>query len=250
MSVENNRGKGKYYFRSRNQGKSTNIQEKSHSRAHSPEPRTQSSPAHTPNRQFPPSDSQTMATDGGQPVLDASVPPPSGQANPNTTENSMLAEIRKMFSAFSNKIEVKLDNVISDFNSLKEEMASLKTTTDALEKSTQDTSDRIHDVEAEKLPQLERKLAKVKSEIDDKLLQLELHNRKQNLLFYGIAPRPQEDAYALVTEEIAKLLNISMEIAGNIPINNAHRLPDTTTNPRHRKEQPPRPHNRPFRQDV
>ena len=58
-----------------------------------------------------------------------------------------------------------------------------------------------------------------------KLLQLELHNRRQNLLFYGIAPRPHKDIYALVTEEIAKLLNILMEIAGNIPINNAHRLP-------------------------
>ena len=61
----------------------------------------------------------------------------------------MLAEIRKMFSAFSNKIELKSDNVITDFNSLKEEMASLRTSTDDLEKSTKDTSARNHDVEAE-----------------------------------------------------------------------------------------------------
>ena len=60
------------------------------------------------------------------------------------TENSMLAEIRKMFSAFSAKIEKKLDDVITDITSLKQDVSTLKTTINALETSASDTSARIH----------------------------------------------------------------------------------------------------------
>ena len=147
------------------------------------------------------------------------------------TENSMLAEICKMFSAFSDKIEKKLDDVITDITSLKQDVSTLKTTINALETSASDTSARISSIEDVKLPQMDRKIKKLEEKIDEKLLALELHNRKQNLLFYGIAPRPQEEIYATVSEAIGKLLNISVEEAANVPLINAHRLPRSTRKP-------------------
>lgn len=229
MSVEPSTGKGKYYFRTRNQAKASNLQEKCNPRTPSPERDCQGISAHTPDREFAPIENQTMIS-GGQPVLGASAPTSrepatldAGISNPG--ENAMLTEIRKMFSAFSDKIEGKLDNVILDLNSLKREVSTLKTTIRDLEHSAEDTSDRINYVETEKLPDMERNLTKLKTEIDEKLIQLELHNRKQNLLFYGIAPRPQEDIYATMSEVIAKLMNIPVQEAAHIPIINAHRLP-------------------------
>ena len=138
--------------------------------------------------------------DGGQPVSDASAPLPVGQADSimvDGTENSMLAEIRKMFSSFSAKIEKKLDDVVTDITSLKQDVSTLKTTINALEASMSDTSARISSVEDVKLPQMDRKIKKLEEKLDEKLLALELHDRKQNLLFYGIAPRTQEEIYAI-----------------------------------------------------
>ena len=194
-------------------------------------------PAHSSTRQLAPTEQQTMATacmDGGQPVSDASAPLPVGQADSimvDGTENSMLAEIRKMFSSFSAKIEKKLDDVITDITSLKQDVSTLKTTTNALEASTSDTSARISSVEDVKLPQMDRKIKKLEEKLDEKLLALELHDRKQNLLFYGIAPRPQEEIYATVSEAIGQLLNIPLEEAAKVPLINAHRLPRSHRTP-------------------
>ena len=235
MSDGDSRGKGNYYFRDRNQGKLAISRENCQSRTPSPEMSTQRMPApvpaHSSTRLLAPTEQQIMATectDGEQPVSDASAPLPVGQAESvmaEATENSMLTEIRKMFSSFSAKIEKKLDSVITDITSLKQDVSTLKTTINALEASTSDTSARISSVENVKLPQMDRKITKLEEKLDEKLLALELHGRKQNLLFYGIAPRPQEEIYATVSEAIGQLMNIPLEEAAKVPLINAHRLP-------------------------
>ena len=234
MSEELNRDNSSYNFRPRNQVKTTNSQGKNCHKTLSPEPSTQRLHARTPTSQFAPNGNQTMATDGGQPVLDASSSLLHGQVASDTSasnpaENPMLAEIRKMFGSFSDKIEGKLDNVITDLNSLKREVSLLKSTIYDLEKSAEDTAARVHNVETEKLPQIHRNLATLKTEIEEKLLHMELHNRKQNLLFYGIPQHPREDVHVTVSEAIAKILNTPVDEVMNIPIINAHRLP--TRNP-------------------
>ena len=87
----------------------------------------------------------------------------------------------------------KLDHVISDLNAVKTDIATVKSTMQDLEGSVADTSARIQSVEAEKIPELQRQLNQMKAEFEDKLIQQELHHRKQNLLFYGIASHPNEN---------------------------------------------------------
>ena len=60
---------------------------------------------------------------------------------------------------------------------------------------------------------------------EEKLILLEIHNRKSNLLLYGVENQQQgEDIYAILT---ATFINLGIEesIAKNIAIANAHRLP-------------------------
>ena len=65
----------------------------------------------------------------------------------------------------------------------------------------------------------------MKDEMEERFLLLEMHDRKLNLLFYGVKPSPYEDPYVKAREVISSLLGITMEEAKRIHLVNAHRLP-------------------------
>ena len=80
-------------------------------------------------------------------------------------------------------------------------------------------------LEKETLPKIREETARKNDEFEDKLLQLEMHHRKQNLLIYGVGEGAKEDIYATVYEVLAYFLQIPLGEASKIPLVNAHRLP-------------------------
>ncbi|XP_071481979.1 uncharacterized protein [Diadema antillarum] len=148
---------------------------------------------------------------------------------PSDTGHAIISELRNMFADFKTEINNKLDHVISDLNAVKTDIATVKSTMQDLEGSVADTSARIQSVEAEKIPELQRQLNQMKAEFEDKLIQQELHHRKQNLLFYGIVSHPNENVYQEAAKAFAHLLEISTEEAMKIPVVNIHRLPTKST---------------------
>ena len=115
---------------------------------------------------------------------------------------SIISELRKMFADFKTELSNKLDRVILDLDSVKSDIAVVKTKMQTLEDSVADTSARISTVEDEKIPYIERRLKEIEADYEDKLMQQELHNRKQNLLFYGIPSHPNENIYNVAARSI------------------------------------------------
>ena len=64
-----------------------------------------------------------------------------------------------------------------------------------------------------------------KEEIEEKLIQMEIHQRKQNLLVYGVPDKQKEDITSTTREILSHFLQVTPEEAGKIPLVNAHRLP-------------------------
>ena len=138
---------------------------------------------------------------------------------------SVMPEMRKLFSEFSANIDGKLNIMINDLASVKRDLSVIKREVRDLEKAVEDTSGRIESVETDKIPTIESSITQLRKDLEDQLVRQELHHRKQNLLFYGIAPAPDEDVYATATKVISGILHIPAVEAQQIHIINAHRLP-------------------------
>ena len=89
------------------------------------------------------------------------------------------------------------------------------------------------------MPEL-RKLIDTKiAELDVKLTLSEIHDRKQNLLVYGIPPKPNENVYETVYDICCNFMNIPRKDAMLIPMVNAHRLPTAQQSNSGSERQPP-----------
>lgn len=148
---------------------------------------------------------------------------------PPDATHAILSELRVMFADFKAELNDKLDHVISDLNTVKHDIATVKSTMQDLEGSVADTSARIESVESVKIPALQRHLDQLKAEFEDKLTNQELHHRKQNLLLYGIPSQQNENVYTAAAKAFAQVMDIPMEQAVKIPVVNIHRLPTKKT---------------------
>ena len=188
----------------------------------------------TPPRQ---AEAAILSTSGptisGQPSM-PQVPhpqPPAGAAGQQgdlqpapialSDSNTILLEMRKM----SAELNRKLDHVIVDLDAVTNDIAAMKTKMQTLENSVEDTSARIATVETKSIPNIESRLNELKSYFDDKLMYQELHQRKQNLLLYGIPSQTNENVQQVTAKALAQILETPIEEAVKIPVVNSHRLP-------------------------
>ena len=215
MSSSNTRGTREYNLRNKDQNRDGHLQSTSPCLVED-DPQANSGPTQLSTQ--PGMDNSPGGTHQrpGHPSV------PQSCLDPNA---SILSEMRKMFADFKSDLNKKLDRVITDLDSVKNDIAEMKSKTQELELSVADTSARISTVETDKIPGIEGRLKKMQTEFEDKLMLHELHNRKQNLLFYGIPSQPNENVYKQAAGAFSKILEIPMEDASSIPLVNAHRLP-------------------------
>ena len=133
------------------------------------------------------------------------------------------------------------NKVINDIAELKSDLEMTKKTVSELQSSQTNTSDRLLDVEEKSLPQLRKYIDKKITELDEKITLSEIHDRKSNLLIYGIPPKANENIYETVHDMFGHFLTISMEEAKHIPLVNAHRLPPANRDDSSSERQPAQP---------
>ena len=129
-----------------------------------------------------------------------------------------MAEMRSMLSG-------KIDNVLGELTTIKSDLAETKNTVSQLETSVNFAGDRITAIEKDEIPKLKETIKRQEEEIENKLTQMEIHHRKQNLLVYGVPDKRNENIITTVQEILCCFLGITPEEAGKIPLVNAHRLP-------------------------
>lgn len=139
---------------------------------------------------------------------------------------TLITSLKASSEANSKLVNTKLDTVIGDIASLKVEFAGIKHSVSELEAFASVASERLDDIEHSSLPEMLKKIEKVRDDLEEKLILFEIHERKLNLLVYGTRMSPNENVYKECFAVFASVLNISPEEAmRTIPLTNAHRLP-------------------------
>ena len=121
------------------------------------------------------------------------------------------------FVSTTNTIMQKLDNLNANVLATRKEISEIR---DAVA----DTCARLTVIENETIPKMKKETNKLEKDLKDKMLQLEIHDRRMNLLIYGVQNRRDEN----VVEEVRtvfKELGFTDVQAQSIFISNAHRLP-------------------------
>ena len=121
-------------------------------------------------------------------------------------------------------IKQSSDTLCGKFDALSLEIASISTKVSDLEASVTMNSDKIHDLEENKLPDIQRKMAADISKLEDKLTAMEIYCRRTNLLFYGVKELPNENVENVLRSTFCHL-GIESDEAAHIALVNVHRLP-------------------------
>lgn len=148
---------------------------------------------------------------------------PSG-ATPFAMPQEFAEFMREMRTSLS-QLNGKLDKVITEITALKHDMAETKRTVSDLEESLNFTSEKVVFMEKEALPKMRSGLDQRINELEEKIILNEIHDRKMNLLVYGLPEKSSENVYMIIRDVFAHFMNISHDDAERIPLVNAHRLP-------------------------
>ena len=144
-----------------------------------------------------------------------------------------LADMKNCMSEFSDKICKKIDN-------LTEEVSQLSKKVNEIERSVQFNSDKITEIEKNELPEIRSNIQSCLSKLEEKLILMEIYNRKSNLLFYGIPESRGENVFTLLRSTFVSL-GVSEQDADAITFANAHRLPQRNASSSSSTASPPAP---------
>lgn len=179
-----------------------------------------------------------------------------GDGNETQSENDFSKfsnEMRTMFKDFEQRIGTRLkkldDKFTGIFNELREDINAVKTDMEEVKADVQNMKSQVEDIEqsleyqAGRADDIEKeqeeKLARMNSEFDDKLeslnkklMMLEKHDRKYNLIFHGITEEQGEKLYNKMRGFFLHSLKIEEERVKKIHFSNGHRLPSDHDGPR------------------
>ena len=194
--------------------------------APSSKPRTASNSMAAPEQRAVNVSASSIDLSGGSEFLAADADAASDRILDSISE--MKKEMKNMFANNAQQVKCvddKLDSVIRDINAIKVDLSATKQTVAALEESVNFTDTKIDKIEKSVIPALKAKVNKQEEEFEEKLVQMEIHQRKQNLLVYGVPDKDKEDIYATTREILCYFLKVTPDDAARIPLVNAHRLP-------------------------
>lgn len=156
-------------------------------------------------------------------------------ANPNTASNAaaarstsqvdVITEMKGMFAELTTQMNARFDAIGEVINLIKSDLAEAKRSVVDLEVAVNSNAEKIQAIDKESMPRLKQELERKNEELEEKIMLLELHQRKQNLLIYGVAERNNENIIAVVHEVLSFFLKIPTAEASKILLVNAHRLP-------------------------
>lgn len=123
--------------------------------------------------------------------------------------------------------EVKSDvvQVRSDLSTTQTEVEKLRTDHNELERGIGHIESQLNTLEMEKMECLKKNLDDKLFALKENQLFLEKHERKYNILIYGIRQKQDENIWQVVDNFFVKDLGIQKFKAESFPLANAHRIP-------------------------
>lgn len=172
----------------------------------------------------------------------------------NVSDLSIIREdVRLTFEKSDGKIIDRLATMDTKFtgmfNDLRQELTTLKTDMGVTNKNLESVSNKVDDIEksvdfqsksldeakktqTDSMEKSKQELeAKIK-QLDDKLLLMEKHDRKYNLLFYGIKEEKDENVYDKMRELFISDLELDDEKVQSMYFAHGHRLPSRSPGPK------------------
>ncbi|XP_063967059.1 uncharacterized protein LOC129279428 [Lytechinus pictus] len=118
----------------------------------------------------------------------------------------------------------KLDKVVFSISDIREEIKDMKSTISMLQGAATDSASRVETIENKVIPELIRKQKECEQNLHDAIIAQEIHERKRNLLFYGIERKTDENVEEVVRNVIGSL-GLPASKTSRMMFNNVHRLP-------------------------
>lgn len=122
------------------------------------------------------------------------------------------------------EIKADIKTLCTKIDGLHEETTAMHRKLSDFETALTDTSERTHHIENVQIPKLHEEFKSEIAALNNKLLLMEVYQRKSNLLFYGVRQDRDENVYTKLRGLFVDL-GIPREDAAAIIIVNAHRLP-------------------------
>ena len=152
---------------------------------------------------------------------------------------SMIKDLKKDMSSKLRSIDDKFSNIITelreDIGEVRNDLAqastdiqSIQRQMDEVDKSIEFHAEKVEGVERQQQEQYEEINRKLNDKIDTlnkKLMMLEKHERKYNLIFHGIQEERSEKLYDKMRAFFVSHMEIDQERAEKIIFSNGHRMP-------------------------
>ena len=131
---------------------------------------------------------------------------------------------RSNIQALSDMLVSRLDSLSANISYLKKEVDTVQATINDLKVFNTHTSERVDTLENQIVPEINKAVQSVRDDTAGMLLAMEIHDRKQNLLLYGVKEEKGENVQEKV-KLCFKNIGIPEQTANSIALVNAHRLP-------------------------
>ncbi len=154
-------------------------------------------------------------------------------ANDSVTHENVvsMAELKSLILGMEKKITSRLDRMEDELKSMKTDQRKLEEKIDGLEHTVVNTTNKVGYMETISLPAVKHGMEQKLKSVTDKITLMEIHNRKLNLLFYGVEQKPGEIVRNVIRDVWVSDFGMTDEEATDTEIVNAHRLPRKTPRP-------------------
>lgn len=153
-------------------------------------------------------------------------------------EERMSKKFEQMDSKFTrifSGLKVEISSLRADLTETKSHVDTIETKVKDIEESIEFNATMVKEVEKEqdgKLAATQQKLEEKIKELDNKLLLLEKHDRKYNLLFYGVPEEQNENVVDTVRELFKNDLEIDEDRVNSMYFISGHRIPSESQGPK------------------
>ena len=111
----------------------------------------------------------------------------------NTEPDVSNIELKQFILEMKQEIMNKLAENQHEIREMKDELKAVKTKVSDVEKTTSNYAERLDEIEQETIPEMKSEVDEKVAELQETLLLLEIHDRKNNLLIYGVEEKENED---------------------------------------------------------
>ncbi|CAG2252908.1 unnamed protein product [Mytilus edulis] len=150
-----------------------------------------------------------------------------------TVFSEQLTKVERNLTSMIHEVKADAKVLNVKFETSQKEIKTLRHDFTELEKGVQGMDLQLQELENEKLFKQKIDLQQQIDELKEKAILLEKHDRKYNILIYGIDDsNPEENVYATTRKLFSEKLLRDAPKANSMPLANAHRVPTRGKGPK------------------